>query len=230
MTLKQLSATVALWAGVLSGGAAAAATPMCRNGNFAEVYEPTSLVVVTVNAKTPLSWDFNGCPGAGPRCHQGGSSGAAAADTPIIAAPALADGWVCVYVPPSKTTNWNNGAGYVRRDVLRPYTPPASIDPTNFLGRWETAPDGNQIRIASGKSGALTIIGDAYWPGRSEPKHTGTLRGQAMPVNTTLRFADNGCNVRMDILGMFLVVADLSGRGACSGANATFTGIYQRVR
>lgn len=230
MTLKQLSATVALSAGLLSGGIAAAATPMCRNGNFAEVHDPASLVVVTVNAKTPLYWDFNGCPGAGPRCRQGGPGGEAIAHIPIIAAPALPDGWVCVYVPPGKHTSWYSGAGYLKREVLRPYNSPSSFDPKDFLGRWETGPDGGQIHIAPGKSGALTIAGDAYWPGRSEPKHTGTLRGQAVPVNTTLRFADGGCNVRMDILGSFLVVADLSGRDTCSGVNVTFTGIYQRVR
>ncbi|BAI71757.1 hypothetical protein AZL_011190 [Azospirillum sp. B510] len=230
MRLKQSLAAVALWAGALSGGAATAATPMCRNGNFAKVYEPASMVLVTVDTNTPLSRDFNGCPDAGPGCHQSGSSGVAAANTPLIAAPALADGWVCVYVPPGKTNDWNSGAGYVRQDVLRPYTPSASSDPTNFLGRWETDPEGNQIRIASGESGALAIIGDAYWPGRNEPEHIGTLRGQAMPVNSTLRFADDDCNVRMDILGTFLVVADLSEPGACGGANVTFTGIYQRVR
>lgn len=228
LTIRRV-AIAAAFTTLLPSVSPAATLPMCRNGIFMRTFNPASLVLVSVEGKTPLYDDFNGCPDAGARCIRKTQTGVPLM-LPLIAAPAPSDEWACLYVPASKATNGYDMAGYVKRAALQGYTSPLQQPDVTFVGQWEMFADGNQIKITGDKSGPLIVAGDAYWPARSEPRHTGTLRGTAVPINTTLRIARDGCNVRMDLLGPFLLVKELSEQGICGGANVTFSGVYQRIK
>lgn len=219
----------ALFATLLPTASLAATLPMCRNGNFMQTFNPASLVLVSVEGSASLYSDFNGCPDAGARCIQKTPRGVPLT-LPLIAAPVPSGEWACLYVPASRATNGDDMAGYVKRGSLVGYTSPLQQPDVTFVGQWEMFADGNQIKITGDKSGPLVVSGEAYWPARSEPRHTGTLRGTGIPLNTTLRVTRNGCNVRMDLLGPFLLVKELSEQGICGGANVTFSGVYQRIK
>jgi hypothetical protein len=58
--------------------------------------------------------------------------------------------------------------------------------------------------------------------------HNGDFQGDATPKGDTLSFADgydDGCRVRMQRIGPWLLIED---NGGCGGAGVTFTGLYRR--
>lgn len=96
-----------------------------------------------------------------------------------------------------------------------------------WLGAWRAYD--NSIRIAKAKAGGtLSITGEAIW-GSGSQAHTGDLDYTGKPSGDRMNFGDGtderDCQVKMQLVGRFLVVGD---NLKCGGANVSFSGVYQK--
>lgn len=121
----------------------------------------------------------------------------------------------------------------------------APTDARGWLGRWRSGPEQTIVIGEAGKTGLLSIKGDATW-GASDPERVrrgavniGSLEGEATAQGAVISFgmgedgtlpfdqADEAdCKVRMERLGPYLLVKD---NNMCGGMNVTFTSIYRRA-
>jgi hypothetical protein len=106
----------------------------------------------------------------------------------------------------------------------------------DWIGHWHhnDGPDEGDITVKAGKAGALRIDGVASYggndPGRVERGDitAAALGYDVQPAGDRLSFTgDNDCKVWMQRLGPWLVVND---DGKCGGGDATFQGVYMRLR
>jgi hypothetical protein len=119
-----------------------------------------------------------------------------------------------------------------------------SMEPKDWLGRWQSGFEQSITVEAGGAHGKLKIKGSATWgsgdPGRvvRGAVNVGELDGEAPPRGEYLSFgmgedgplsfdaADEAdCKVQMRRLGPYLLAKD---NGMCGGHNVTFTGVYRR--
>jgi hypothetical protein len=133
------------------------------------------------------------------------------------------DGWVCSYY--RKDPKHKEHIGWLKADLLEA----AGQEPVsreNWLAKWETA-DADIVLNPSGKPGVLKVTGDAEWHG-SDPGdiHTGELDGEAKPEGDHFLYRDEGCEVRLTLMGEYLVAVD---NGECGGVNVDFDGIYVKA-
>ena len=89
-------------------------------------------------------------------------------------------------------------------------------------------PSGGPIEIKSGDGGKLHVEGVMTLPTPSGDFQNGDFKAQVVPQNT-LAFTDegaygDGCHVRMQRIGPWLLVED---NGGCGGSGVTFTGLYR---
>jgi len=104
-----------------------------------------------------------------------------------------------------------------------------SPNTSDWIGSWYHP--GGSIEIRTGDGGKLHVEGGMTLP-TARDFHNGDFKAQVAPQNDTIAFADDGsnygegCQVRMQRIGPWLVVVDNSG---CGGAGVSFTGLYRRT-
>jgi hypothetical protein len=130
--------------------------------------------------------------------------------------------------PLAKKHIW--AAGWMPGAALTPVTPMPSPTTSDWIGTWHH-PYGS-IEIKTGDGGKLRLEGLLVVP-TARDFHNGGFKAQVVPQNNAIAFADDGsnygegCLVRMQRIGPWLLVADNSG---CGGAGVSFTGLYRRKK
>jgi hypothetical protein len=133
--------------------------------------------------------------------------------------------------------------GWIETAGLKRLDPPPP-GPGAWLGDWRWAESDIEIS-ATRRAGRLAVHGDATW-GSFDPErvkrggiNTGEMEGAITVaggritaasgdvVLGPLSEAPGDCNVRLRMLGPYLVAQDNSG---CGGHNVTFSGVYRKTR
>ncbi|MDF2115508.1 hypothetical protein PY365_08005 [Roseiarcaceae bacterium H3SJ34-1] len=128
--------------------------------------------------------------------------------------------------PLAKRQVWANG--WLPAAALAPVPPMPSPKPADWIGAWRHP--GGHIEIKSDGGGKLAIEGEMVVP-TARDFHNGGFKAQVTPQAATLAFADDGsnygdgCKVRMERIGAWLLVVDNAG---CGGAGVSFLGLYRR--
>jgi hypothetical protein len=132
-------------------------------------------------------------------------------------------------------------SGWLPSDAVA-YDKPEPVAPAGWLGKWSRTEA--EIRVKSGKAGAVTIEGEATFgaldPGRVKrgAVNTGEISADVTPAGDRLSFAmgadgalpvdkgdESDCKVWMRRVGPWLVVYD---NRNCGGFNVSFIGFYTR--
>ena len=126
--------------------------------------------------------------------------------------------------PLAKNQTWIRG--WLPSTALTPIAPMTSPTTSDWTGTWYHP--GGPIEIKSGDGGKLHVEGGMTLPTPSGDFQNGDFKAQVAPQNT-LAFTDegaygDGCHVRMQRIGPWLLVEDNSG---CGGSGVTFTGLYR---
>ncbi|MGO9701506.1 MAG: hypothetical protein ACLPX7_19830 [Xanthobacteraceae bacterium] len=125
--------------------------------------------------------------------------------------------------------------GWLPRAALTPVAPMASPKISDWLGTWHHP--GGGVEITPGDGGKLHIEGVMLIP-VGQATNNGVVEAQATPQNDTIAFVNDGsvaldnmeeqgCRVRMQRIGPWLLVEDNNG---CGGAGVTFSGLYRRKK
>lgn len=141
---------------------------------------------------------------------------------PVVIARSEA-GWTCGYL----TTPKGAAQGWARSQDLRPVDSVADPPPTAWLGTW--AQDENRLTIrVSANPAKLALQGEAYWHGRGDNVHSGSIDGVATPVANHLHYEEDGpgaCAIDFTLLGNYLLAND---NNMCGGMNVRFWGVWRR--
>ena len=129
--------------------------------------------------------------------------------------------------PQAKKQIW--ATGWLPSAALTPVAPLASPKIPDWLGTWYHP--GGGVEITRGDGGKLHIEGEMVVP-TARDTHNGDFKADVTPQNDTIAFADeggygDGCQVRMQRIGPWLLVED---NGGCGGAAVTFSGLYRRKK
>jgi hypothetical protein len=127
--------------------------------------------------------------------------------------------------PRAKTQIWIRG--WLPSAALTPFAPTPSRESSDWIGRWRHP--GGFVEIKNGDGGKLRVEAGMTVPTPSGDFQNGDFQAQVDPRNI-IAFADegvygDGCHVRMQRVGPWLLVED---NGGCGGAGVTFTGLYRR--
>jgi hypothetical protein len=117
--------------------------------------------------------------------------------------------------------------GWLPSAALTPVAPMPSPKTSDWTGTWHHP--GGPVEIKNGDGGKLHVEGVMTLPTPSGDFQNGEFKAQVEPQNT-IAFTDegsygDGCHVRMQRIGPWLLVED---NGGCGGAGVTFTGLYRR--
>jgi hypothetical protein len=198
-----------------------------------------ALVVARVTAKPRLNFikspyddDFKAetCPAATAACRK--KSYLVPGDLVLVGRTRGDFTCVSYQSPLAKKQIWTSG--WLPRAALTPVAPMASPGVSDWIGSWDH-PHGSIEIKPGGIGGRLQVDGVMVVP-TAQDFHTGAIEAQAMPGKDSLAFlndgwfpfetkCDDGCRVRMQRIGEWLLVEDNSG---CGGAGVTFTGLYRR--
>ncbi|KQQ78352.1 hypothetical protein ASF73_05785 [Xanthomonas sp. Leaf131] len=194
----------------------------CRNGLFTSSTAGFSIAKVAVPRLYLLN-DSDGCPDKGDAaCRRG---------TYVVKGDALVlaqrhGAYVCALYP----SKGAGSAGWVAQASLQPL--PSASTPTSqaWNGRWHNGD--NQLQLTANGDGSVTVNGDAYWPSANPTPeqvpggpHFGAVTARGTPEGNRVDVNEDDCNVRLQLLGDLLVVAD---NLQCGGANVSFGGVYRR--
>ncbi len=130
--------------------------------------------------------------------------------------------------PLAKKQVW--ASGWLPGAALTPIAPMASPKMSDWIGTWRHP--GGSIDIKSGDGDKLQVEGEMVVP-TARDFHNGGFKARVMPQNDTIAFTDDGtsygeeCQVRMQRIGPWLMVADNAG---CGGVGVSFTGLYRREK
>ncbi len=150
----------------------------------------------------------------------------------VLIADGEQGGFTSVTFVPAKG---RSSRGWIETAALRRL--PASVPkPADWTGAWHQEDADIDIKPAA-RRGALHAEGLALW-GNHDPQrvrnggiHTGDFTGDAVPAGDRLTYTNTepggGCEVRMRLLGPYLLVAD---NDQCGGMNVTFSGLYRRSK
>jgi hypothetical protein len=137
--------------------------------------------------------------------------------------------FICVdyQSPQAKKQIWIRG--WLPSEALTPVAPTSSPEPADWIGGWRHP--GGFVEITNGDGGKLRVEGSMTLPTPSGDFQNGDLQARVAP-NTLIAFTDegvygDGCHVRMQRIGPWLLVED---NGGCGGAGVTFTGLYRRQK
>ena len=207
---------------LVSGATAAMARDdlMCRNGLFPDEKQ---FAVATIGGKDRAYFfdDTDGCPNTLGECRTG--SYVLPGDTVVFSR--IYKGFACAFFPNAQ----GGTAGWVelKRLQLQPLdTQPALED---WLDRWTSG--GNPAIRFFKDLGALSVTGQAYWPGPPgthdwPSTHEGAIAGRVELSGSKGFYRDEDlCEVRFTLLGDYLVASD---NRQCGGANVSFSGVYRR--
>src|SRR5258706_4601698 len=176
--------------------------------------------------KSPYDDDFMAaaCPAATRACRK--KSYLVAGDLVLVGRTQGDFTCVSYQSPLAKKQIWANG--WLPSAALTPVAPMPSPKTPDWIGRWYTS--GGSIEIRPGDGGRLQVEGGMTLP-TARDFHNGDFKAQVAPQNDTIAFADDGsnygegCQVRMQRIGPWLVVVDNSG---CGGAGGSVTWRYLR--
>ena len=109
--------------------------------------------------------------------------------------------------------------GWLPSTALTPIAPMTSPTTSDWIGTWSRP--GGPIEIKSGDGGKLHVEGGMTLPTPSGDFQTATSKRRSAAQNT-LAFTDegaygDGCHVRMQRIGPWLLVEDNGGCGGCRG-------------
>jgi hypothetical protein len=130
--------------------------------------------------------------------------------------------------PLTKKHIWADG--WLPSAALTPVAPMPSPKPSDWIGTW--CNPGCRIEIKTGDGGKLEVEGQGVFP-TARDFHNGAFKAQVAPQNDAIAFADDGsnygegCQVRMQRIGPWLLVVDNAG---CGGAGVSFSGLYRRKK
>jgi hypothetical protein len=228
-----LSAALARSASARSASAYDADDP--ANCNGADWDDKLALTVSKVTAqprvnfiKSPYDDDFTAaaCPAATKACRK--KSYLVTGDLVLVGKTQGDFTCVSYQSPLAKKHIW--AAGWLPSAALTPVTPMPSPTTSDWIGTWHH-PYGS-IEIKTGDGGKLHVEGLLVVP-TARDFHNGGFKAQVAPQNNAIAFADDGsnygegCQVRMQRIGMWLLVVDNSG---CGGAGVSFTALYRREK
>ena len=130
--------------------------------------------------------------------------------------------WICGYLVAPK----GSAQGWVRSQDVRPVEADPNPPLSAWIGTW--VQDENRITIQrSQAAGKLSIDGEAYWRGRGDNVHEGSIAGDAAPVGNWLRYEEGSgesCAVDMALIGKYLLAND---NNKCGGMNVRFWGVWR---
>ena len=197
----------------------------CRNGGFPALDNDIGLAKVVGAGKLRFHDDMNGCPRDDEACRRG--NGYVLPGDVLLAGRRHA-GYQCVFYPDQSA----GSAGWVPQDRLQLLPLDATPRWKAWVGRWR---NGDNVIALTRKGDLLAASGEAYWPAAnlSEEEwpggsNSGAMGGEAKPVGRQVVFTDDGddgCTVRVALVGKWLVVAD---NHRCGGMNVNFDGVYRK--
>ena len=200
------------------------------NCNGADWDEKRALTVSSVTGrrlhfvKSPYDDDFTAaaCPAATKACQR--QSYLVEGDLVLVGRTRGEFTCVSYQSPLAKKQVWSKG--WLPSAALTPAAPMPSPKTPDWLGTWYHP--GGSVEIKPGEGGKLRVEGGMTVPGARD-FHNGEFQAQVAPENGTLAFAGegdgDGCQVRIQRIGPWLMVEDNSG---CGGAGVSFTGLYRR--
>ena len=117
--------------------------------------------------------------------------------------------------------------GWLPSTALTPVAPMQSPKASDWIGSWHHP--GGPVEIKNGDDGKLEVEGAMTLQTPSGDFQNGDFKAHVAPQNT-VAFTDegsygDGCHMRMQRIGLWLLVED---NGGCGGAGVTFTGLYRR--
>ena len=137
---------------------------------------------------------------------------------------------VSYHSPVSNKRIW--ATGWLPGAALTPVAPMQSPKTTDWVGTWRQGQryvGGGLVEIKLNGGGKLHVDAGILVP-TARDFHNGDFQGDATQEGDTLSFADSyddGCRVRMQRIGPWLLIED---NGVCGGAGVTFTGLYRRTK
>ncbi|HKS19191.1 MAG TPA: hypothetical protein VJS63_08285 [Bradyrhizobium sp.] len=199
--------------------------------------DKAALVVSKVTAKprvnfvkSPYDDDFKAgnCPAATKACSK--KAYLVTGDL-VLAGPARGE-FTCVsyHSPLSNKRIW--ATGWLPSAALTPVAPMPSPKTTDWVGAWRQGRryvGGGLVEIKLNAEGKLKVDAGILVP-TARDFHNGGFQGDATAEGSTLSFADSyddGCRVRMQRIGPWLLIED---NGGCGGAGVTFLGLYRRTK
>ncbi|HWC95268.1 MAG TPA: hypothetical protein VG456_00925 [Candidatus Sulfopaludibacter sp.] len=189
---------------------------VCRNGLFADEQDNLQLARVTGGAPAVFLQDTAaGCPQKGAAC---GKKESAAPGTELLVSK-VRNGFACAW----QTLDLMGWIPAARLDLTVAFdrNPPA----TAWVGDWKVFD--NHLELAVLPDGKrLQVKGHAFWHGMSST-HEGSVAGDGTASANHLTIREDGCELRLTLVGRRLVAGDNS---ACGGANVRFTGVYELAR
>ncbi len=220
---------------VLSAGSASAYDPYDpHNCNGFDWDDKRALVVQKVTAKprvnfikSPYDDDFRAesCPADTDACR--GTSYLVTGD--LVLTGKVLGAFTCISYqsPLAKKQIW--AKGWLPSTALMPVAPIGSPKISDWLATWHHP--GGSVEITRGDRGKLHIEGVMVIPAGRDTSN-GDFKADVTARGDTIAFADeggygDGCQVRMERIGPWLLVEDNSG---CGGAAVTFSGLYRRNR
>ncbi|QNH10662.1 hypothetical protein HEP73_00063 [Xanthomonas sp. GW] len=194
----------------------------CRNGVFANSPAGFALAKVAV-PRLYLLDDSDGCPSKGEAaCRQR----AYVVKGDVVVLAQRRDGFACAFYP----NKVGGSAGWVAQESVQPLPSAAEPTPQAWNGRWHDGDNG--LQLTANGDGSVTVNGDAYWPSANpDPEerpggpNVGAVTARGYPEGNRVEVSEDDCNVRLQLLGDLLVVAD---NLQCGGANVSFGGVYRR--
>ena len=193
----------------------------CRNGLFPA--EQTDFKLAKVNnakgARTHFYSDDENCPSADAKCRL--KSYVVPGDQVLVSRQY--GSWVCSWYQPRKG---HETVGWLPAESLSIYEPDARPGLAEWLGLWNYYDNTLNVR-RGGKTGFLTVKGDALWRGLGDNVHVGAVAAEAQPQGNELILVEEECRVVLKLVGDFLLASDNS---ECGGANVRFNGVYKRGR
>jgi hypothetical protein len=217
---------------VLAGSASAYDAYDPANCNGADWDDKRALTVSRVTGervnfvKSPYDDDFTAatCPAATEACRRK----AYLVTGDLVLVGATRGDFTCVSYqsPLAKKPVWANG--WLPSAALTPVAAMPSPTASDWIGTWHHP--GGSIAIKTADGGKLYIEGEMVLA-TARDFHNGGFRARVAPQNNLIAFADDGsnygegCQVRMQRIGPWLMVADNAG---CGGAGVSFAGLYRR--
>lgn len=192
----------------------------CRNGLFPSL-ETFNLANVTGDRRTRTYFfsDDDDCPSRAAKCKT--RSYLIAGDQVLVSRRYGA--WICAWYQPRKG---DEKVGWLLADRLdiSPQADPPALE--SWLGLWKYDDQSLNIRRA-GKTGFLTVKGDALWHGLGDNVHVGSVNAVAQPQGNELILVEEECRVTLKLVGDYLIASDNS---ECGGMNVRFNGVYRKGR
>jgi hypothetical protein len=220
---------------VLWSGSALAYDPYDPNNCIGAGWDDAHpMVVAKVTArprvsfvKSPYDDDFKaeGCPAATEACRK--QSYLVTGDIVLVGNTRGEFSCISYQAPLAKKPNWTSG--WLPSAALTRVAPMPASKASDWIGAW--GPNA-RITIRNGGGGKLRIEAVRVIEMPSGNTHNGTFRVLVKPESSTLTFTDEGsygegCRVRMQRIGSWLLVED---NGGCGGSGVSFLGLYHRKK